>query len=367
MDGGLVLARSDVHGLFLLNPAAELLWSERLRGASEFEVAQVFHSVLNVPLEVAESDIERTLAQWSTSLLAERGHECPRLLAPPPSPQAITLDCRLAGTSFSISVDPGELVEEIGPRLAHLSASTPTPDFTFHVTQCNGRVFVTLHGTCIGDEELSSGARVILFQEMICLCKPDRVAQAMLHAGACGSESACILLAGSTHSGKSTLCAALMSAGLLCYSDDTAIIDGDHLVAGMPFPLMLREGSWSVIESHFPQLQQAPVYNRWGVDVRFLASNLPANSSPSVPAKALLFVEYLPGSASLLEPISTFDALVAFEQSGFWVEHQRESIESFLQWLGELPKYRFTYSDLDSATNIFRSLLEMPQDAPPLN
>src|SRR5262249_25017974 len=152
------------------------------------------------------------------------------------------------------------------------------------------RVFVFLDGLCIAQEEKTAGARAILLQEMTRLCEGDRHMQAILHAGACGPGSGCVLLAGASHAGKSTLCAALMAQGLYCYSDDSAVIDRAFRVAGMPFPLMLRKPSWPTLKSRFPGIERIGVHRRLGVDTIFLPSNLPDNSSPSSPIKALVFV-----------------------------------------------------------------------------
>jgi hypothetical protein len=60
-------------------------------------------------------------------------------------------------------------------------------------------------------------------------------------------------------------------------------------------------------------------------------------------------VQYSADSTFSLEPINAFDALVALEQTGFWVEHQYENIRSFLNWLEALPKFRFSYSKFSDA------------------
>ena len=64
----------------------------------------------------------------------------------------------------------------------------------------------------------------------------------------------------------------------------------------MPFPVMLRPGSWPLIEDRFPAFKDAPVYSRWGTNVRFLTP-VPANGP--APVTALVFVRHEKGAETL--------------------------------------------------------------------
>ncbi len=338
VSGGLVLARPDRDGLFLLNPTAELIWNQYIRGLTAADSVHEFQAIFGIPPAIAQRDIEATFAQWQAGLLSLATPPPPDPPRATPHPDALPIDCVLNGVRFRVLIAPGDLVDEIFPRLKHLAASFSVPDFTIAVNPT--------------PDGLPATARMYLLDEMTRRCQPGRESRAILHAGACGTASACVLLAGATHSGKSTLCAALMHAGFICYSDDSSLLDLNFDVAGMPFPLMLREGSWS----HFPHLQHSPTLTRFGVNIRFLPSNLPG-TSPSVAPKALVFVQYQAGADPLIEQINTFDALVALEKTGFWVEHRYDNIAAFLTWLGNLPKYRLAYSEFSDAMKFFRSLI----------
>ena len=149
-----------------------------------------------------------------------------------------------------------------------------------------------------------------------------------------------------------------MAKGLYCYSDDSAVIDRHFRVAGMPFPVMLRQSSWSVIEALLPVgMAQARTSQRWGTEVRFLASTLESNSSPSVPPKALVFVDYQTDVEAVLYPLTAFEALVELQQSGFWVEHERECIGGFLAWIRRVGRHKLTYSRIDEAIEAVGALL----------
>jgi len=364
----LVVARPDVQGLFLLNGTASVVWEEYGSGAPLAEIAHPFSGLYSVPEAVARRDIEATLANWSEGLLSSTFRGSPaheeglsRLRSLESSTQAVAIDCVLNGRGFRVWLEPGDLVEEIAPRLDKIAVPRLPADslyLSFALVNGEDRVFVFRDGLCIAEEEKTAAARAILLQEITSHCDPGRETKAILHAGACGTATDCVILAGASHAGKSTLCAALMGRGFYCYSDDSAVLDREFRVGGMPFPVMVREESWPVLESRVASfVERAPILQRWGFNVRFLPSNLPGSSSPSAPARALMFVEYRPGSAAKLEPLSAFEALLGLQQSGFWVEHNRESIGRFLAWIQRLGRYKLTYSRIDDACDAVAGLL----------
>jgi hypothetical protein len=61
-----------------------------------------------------------------------------------------------------------------------------------------------------------------------------------VHAGVVGWQEEAILIPGRSHSGKSTLVAALVSAGATYYSDEYAVLDERGRVHPYPKPLSLR-------------------------------------------------------------------------------------------------------------------------------
>jgi hypothetical protein len=371
MGDELVVARDDVQGLFFLNGTARFLWDKLNDDSAPPKTIQNFAARYGVPERLARRDIEATLADWSQSLLSPtlwRANDNGDVLADHSSilrrlerNRAVEIDCVVNGRGFRVLLDPGDLVEEIAPRLAPVAVPHLPPDtpfLTFSLANAGDRVFVYRGEVCIAEEEKTAGARAILLQEMTVRCDADRDARVILHAGACGNASECVILAGATHAGKSTLCAALMATGFYCYSDDSAVLDRQFKVLGMPFPLTLRKRSWPVIDPHFASFtDRAPIHRRLGCSVRFLPSNLPANSSPAVTPAALVFVDYRPGASTALQCLKPFEALLALQQCGFWVEHDRWSIAGFLGWIGRLDSYKLTYSLIEEASGVVSGLL----------
>jgi hypothetical protein len=351
VDDGLVLARPDVHGLYFLNSAARLLWKVLSQGGSPEAAVHRFVKRFGIPADVARQDIEATQIAWSKNLLASADvlAPAPETAPPVPIPHASDLSpfhCLVNEVPLQVLLDPGDICDEIGPRLQPVLQTVPlAPQQIFSVIGGDGRAFVFQNGRCIGSEEKISGARAILLQAMVGVDTPA----AILHAGGCGG----ILIAGQSGAGKTTLCAALMGRGLEYHCDDSAVLDSQFRVASAPFGLMLRQGSWPLIERRIPALKSAAVLHRWGADVRFLAP-----TSPQRPAEvnALLFVRYDAAGSTRFDELPVFESLLELQHTGFWVEHKRERIARFLAWLRTVKRFRLHYSRLEEAERIVEGL-----------
>jgi hypothetical protein len=372
IPGGLVLAVPDFDGLFLLNPSAGFIWSESRLGSAPELIAARLISAFDIPEDIALRDVSATLEHWSDTLLVERArHPAER---PMPSEEArlsphiggTTFDYRLNGKHFRLILDSRELEAEIVPRLTQLAAVPAPPDFTVSLTTSANSIRLLRGSHCFATEETASAARAILLQEMVRLSRGECEWLALLHAGACGTGSRCVVFPAATNSGKTTLTAVLMQSGFAFYADDSVAIGkpigiggkaiGNYTLAipPMPFGLAVREGSWPVLAARFPGFNALPVTERFGQQVRFLP---PVPQSEPVPAAAMVFPLYDPASATSITPLNTLDALINLKESGFWVEHTRESIRTFLDWVESLPRYQMVYSDVEDAVSFVRDIL----------
>jgi Coenzyme PQQ synthesis protein D (PqqD) len=371
VQGGLVLARPDFQGLFILNHTASAIWHLLREGLPSGKIAETYASLFSLPVARAAADVEAAITGWRTKLLSS-GSAAP---ADPPIPDSsrrgfvFTGDYSLLATHLRLRLNTQELVEEIVPRLQSLApaAAVSPPGFCFDVIEWKGRISVLCNSRELAREDHAGAARAILLEEMVRVAEPGRHWLAVLHAGACGrpaastgSPGSCALFAGSSHSGKTTLAVALMYDGLELFSDDSAAIDNETLeIPAMPFAFMLREGSWPVLQPRYPQLETNPVVCRYGQRVRFLAPDPDRWPSFNARANTLLFTRYEPGSPTMLTPIPSLSALLKLQESGFWVEHTPGQITRFLRWLESIPAYTLHYSDLEEAVLQVRSAAGM--------
>jgi len=327
-DAFMAVAR-DWEGFVFLNPTAAWIW----QNLSITDLYSAYSKRFEITLEQSRSDVEGMFANWA------------KWPPPPVSYEAEihttialidrNIRFKLGDVTFLLQFLTSGIADEVIPRVSNLKPSQLPPDHTFVLSEQNDGVSISLNGSLLGVEPFVNSARGLLLQEVARLATPCRTFRAILHAGVVGDAKGCVILAGASFSGKSTLCAALMQAGYTCYGEDSAALTPAYQVAGMPFAISLRKGSWHL----FPQLERP----------RFIPSNLNGDS-PMVPPVGIVLVEYDSQAEALhVEEVNTFDALVSLQHSGFWIEHTHTGVESFLQWISNQPIYRLRYSNLNAA------------------
>lgn len=337
----LVVASSDREGLLLLNTTAAWIWQHR----EDKNLTAAFADHFGITLAHAEADIRETFRSWE--LLSKSNPALPSLEISLPASFRFGHDLfQVAEIVFRLNFDSEPFLNEVNPRLApvrveNANEASLEPDHTFSLVATGENGYAVFrNGELLVTAPIVTACRAVLLQEMTRLAVPDRNFKLILHAGAVGNAHSCVILAGASYSGKSTLCAATMQSGLFCYSDDSACLTQDFNIAGMPFAISLREGSWPL----FPELDRP----------RFIDSNL-NGTSPEAKPVGLIFVNYDPqAETTTVEPVTTFDALARLNASGFWVEHSQEAITAFLHWLGCIPIHELRYSDLQQAVTTVR-------------
>ncbi len=361
IDDFLVLARQDLPALYILNPSARLIWDISRTGAPFSELVREFAGTYDIPTELAARDVRRTLEHWTSSLLARRLNSPRRAVAPevPACPQAnfFTGDYLVQGQSVRIILDTSELADEIVPRLDCLPRTPPAPAFIFRVAEDSDGYGIFCGECLVAHEEGVGAARSVLFQEIVRSCRGQECL-AVFHAGACGSNSRCVVFPAVTQSGKTTLAAVLMKMGLTFYSDDSVLLERDTLtVPVMPFALMVREGSWGVLAPRFPELEDVPIVSRYNQRIRFLPPAGIRQSGDSGQVGAIVFVRFTAGAACNLNTLDPLQTLLRLQESGFWVAHDPISIRAFLAWIQSTASFTLNYSDVDDAASIIRELV----------
>ena len=361
MGDELVLARPGVPGLFCLNGTARAIWEFLRAKPYPNEAAAALAGVFGIPREQADRDVQSLLRQWAASHLTG-----PLRSAQPavfPSDLSLTKPAfvefyALNGRTIQVAANNHqEFVSEIAPRLAHLRTASRAPDFIFQVITAGDSTAVTLDGVLLCVEETYPRARTILLQELARVCQPDREWLALLHAGACGLGSKCVIFPAASHSVKTTLAAAMAYSGFQLYSDDFAGLEKTKVsVPIMPFALAVREGSWQLLRDRFTKFDQLPSHVRNGEKVRYVPIPDDANHQTAHPV-AVVFTRWVSNSPTSSSALTTLEALLQLKDAGLWVSPDRASIGTFLNWLHSIPKYSLVYGDLNDAIAFFRGLL----------
>jgi hypothetical protein len=362
IDDFLVLARPEASGLYILSPSAKLIWDILKTGLPFADLVQEFASIYQIPTEIAAQDVARTLDEWRSGLLSGARSSSLEITATRAAPASSSLDVfsrdyLVQGKNVRIILQTSELAEEIAPRLESLPSAASAPDITFRVVEAPDGFRIFCDELFVGTEAGLTAARGVLLQEIVRNCRA-RECLAVFHAGACGSSARCVVFPAGTQSGKTTLAAVLMKMGLTFYSDDSVILERDTLsVPGMPFAIMVREGSWNVLSSRFPELQDAPVVWRYGQRVRFLRPVGTKQDGYCERVGAIVFIRFEPDAANEISALDPFKSLLRLHESGFWVAHDKQSIRAFLAWFQSTPSFTLTYSDVDQAAALVRDLI----------
>jgi hypothetical protein len=331
-------------------------------GKSARQASREYAARYGIELERALEDVQSTWNEWQSGLLSPT--------VPPTGPNGPTetlalsdipefsSDYRFCGRTIRVLLTDDVLHNEISPRLAPLQTEpAPRPDVTLQVRASDTAYHIYSDSRFVAAESDVSETRIRLLQEFVRAAKPLANWLAIFHAAACGTADKCVLFPAASQSGKTTLAAALMHAGLIPYTEDTAFLDAsDFHVPATPFSLMIREGSWPLLSARFPDFDRLPVYDRAGQKVKFLTPEGLAAGLDSH-ACAIVFSSWEPGRETTVTSLDHFEALVRLKQSGFWVAHDRLSIEKFLKWLQSLPVYEMIYSDVDEAAAFVQDLL----------
>jgi hypothetical protein len=363
----LVLARPDVHGLYLLNSSARFIWQLVKAGVSSEEVVRELASAYRIDREAAARDVRQTLDGWQSGLLSVQPGSASGAAAwkesgwrESPSSRTsahFSHNYLIKGTNVQLILETALLADEIIPRLQSIPSAPSAPDFVFRVVEDPDGFRIFCGDRSIAREDGLGAIRAVLLQEIVRICR-GLDCLAVFHAGACGYGSRCVIFPGSTQCGKTTLSAVLMKKGLTFYSDDSVLLERATLaVPAMPFSLMVREGSWSILSPRFPDFESAPILSRFGQRVRFLPPLGGQQDDGSALAAAIVFARFDRSAPGEISRLDTLQTLLRLQESGFWVAHDRRSIRGFLEWLQSTPSYSLSYSDVDRAALIVRELL----------
>jgi HprK-related kinase A len=166
-------------------------------------------------------------------------------------------------------------------------------------------------------------------------------------------------------SGKSTLCAALVSAGWRLFSDEFAIIDPDAVrILPVPRPLSLKEASIEIIRSRNPTAIFGPeardIEEKRFVHMRPPAESVARASEPALPGWVVL-PRYERGKATSLEPLPKAEALIQLTDQSFNYNFLgAKGYTCLVDLIRQSACYRLVYSDLDDVIDRLTRLTDDP-------
>jgi hypothetical protein len=136
------------------------------------------------------------------------------------------------------------------------------------------------------------------------------------------------------------------AAGFALLSDDVVPVTLAGELLGLNLPLCLKPGSWPVLTPDRPDLEQAPLVERFGWRVRLVPARSPAVTRPVCPLCVLL-PRYAPAEAAQVAPLSPVQALQGIISAEAVIRDlTQEKLDGLARWVEALPAFALTYPDL---------------------
>jgi HprK-related kinase A len=183
----------------------------------------------------------------------------------------------------------------------------------------------------------------------------------IIHAAVLEKGGRAAILPAPPGSGKSTLCAALVSRGWRLLSDELTLIRiGDGMLVPLPRPISLKNASIPIMRRFQPQIVMSdPVSDTLKGTVAHV--KVPVDSVERSHELAMpgwvVFPQYQAGAATKLEPMPKSRAFMELAQNAFnYSLHGPQGFDTLAEVIQSSQCYRFTYSMLDDAIATFAAL-----------
>ncbi len=186
----------------------------------------------------------------------------------------------------------------------------------------------------------------------------------IIHAAVVERDGCVAVLPAPPGSGKSTLCAGLISRGWRLFSDELALISlKDRRVIPLPRPVGLKNNSIDIMRAYAPQAVIGPNYTdtRKGTVAHMKAPTTSIRrADESGRAAWIVFPKYTAGAEARLTPRDPGQTALYLAQNAFnYSVLGRAGFETLTAVVDGCRCYDFEYSQLDDAIEIFAAL-ELP-------
>ncbi len=225
-----------------------------------------------------------------------------------------------------------------------------------------GRQARFLHDGAMPFQPLPLAHAFPLFEWSMNWCVSSRAHHCLIiHAAVVERDGVAAILPAPPGSGKSTLCAALVSRGWRLLSDELAMVRlADGRLEPLPRPISLKNASIEVIRAYAPHaVISAPVHATHKGSVAHVKA--PAESVARALETArpawIVFPKFVAGAPPLLEPMPAARAFMQVAENSFnYSLLAQDGFDALGRLIEGTASYRFSYGDLDEAMAVFAAL-----------
>lgn len=370
-----LLAHSGGQRLCLLNPSAAVLWDLHACGLGAAALVELLTTRFGLTTATARAQVDGLIAAWHQAGLLDAGAGTPERqigdpvdpASPPPRPipaPTETWELQIADQTVSFGCDNPCFAQTLEPWLAPLRTEPTAVGPVDHLLRLSGSPSVwrlDLNEVTRTTGNTLDDALVATLKALVdIVCRPAERLIVLHGAGLVAPDGRGLLLIAPGGSGKTTLAAALDTAGYGLLSDDVVPVTPDGKLLGLGLPLCLKSGSWPVLVAHRPDLDQAPVIQRYGQMVRFLPPHTPTPARSVTPAR-LLLTRYQPGTkpqVTLATPEQALQGILIAETA--LRDLTQAKLEALAHWVTITPAYTLTYPDLACGLALVQATLMPP-------
>jgi hypothetical protein len=356
-----------------MNSAAACIWNQIQQGRDPTLATREIAASLAIDHATALAYTQEMIERWHDLKVLDNGQpqqeerSCrPPCIAQPPGDRPLTslmMACRryymVLGTLVSLGFPEKRLEETVHPTLCHLEVSANRPvALSMDVVISPGGYEVRCNGAPLGSCVNLGGVAPLVNAHMLHLAIGRLPHVMALHSGAVVSSQGCLLMPARSGSGKSTLTAALCRAGWGYMADDIVLLqDGSLNAVGVPNALGIKAGAWKILESFYPELATITIHDRSdGQRIRYVPPPIWVNSeAPEARyARWIVFPRHEPRISAKMSSLSTAEGFCRLMANccGLPRRLTQQDVDGMIRWIGDIPCFELTFSDLDVAVRV---------------
>ncbi|HEU5277044.1 MAG TPA: hypothetical protein VFU97_25525 [Xanthobacteraceae bacterium] len=256
----------------------------------------------------------------------------------------------IAGVPIELRGQAADIRRSVRSLFGHLQSSSAAPVVRLVVEQSASGIDVrcaNLSAVVQAPDQVMPTIKAQLTETVLQLARY----QLALHAAVLERKGRAVLIVGPPGAGKTTLCLALVAAGMTFAGDDIVLLRAGGLAQGVPFPAAVKSGSWKFERCFARTLDKAPIHRRGdGQEVKYLRPR--AVASGSYPIRAVILLDRRNQAAEpSLDPLHPVDALRAIIAGAFTPSQALDGagFSSLVDGLTGADCYMLSYGDPKTA------------------